>query len=56
MVTETEERRKDWETSAREGCSPGAREGEGFMTTAVCGERGGQMKTPVSEYLAVRFS
>lgn len=56
MVTETEERREDWETSAEEGWRPGAREGEGFMTTAVCGERGGQVKTPVNEYLAVRFS
>lgn len=56
MVTETEERREDWETSAREGWSPGAREGKGFRTTAVCGKRGRQIKTPVNEYLAVRFS
>ena len=56
MVTETEERREDWETSAREGWSPGAREGEGFMAIAVCGERAEQIKTPVNEFLAVSFS
>lgn len=51
MVTETEERREDQETSASDGWSP-----EGFMTTAVCEERGGQIETLVSEYLTVRFS
>jgi len=56
MVTETEERKKEWETSAREAWNPGAKQGEGFMTTAACGESSGQIKTPVNEYLAVQFS
>lgn len=54
MVPETEERRLgdkcQWWMESWD------REDKGFMTTGVCEERGGEIKTLVNEYLTVRFS